>query len=215
MEQACLIEQTKRTRVKGTGPRRSELKPFVKLGEVSLQTVKLLNDILDDHTQNDLGSDNYQISQHCKFNEVFNTGEQYRQILLQKKQDVEEQVNEYAYTKWDPIIPLVCLTDLGKYFSTTYRFRLSEMASNHSLNWHIDADTSVICRAQICLNETDSTYEVKDKDSEYKLTMKPGEIWFINTGWTHRVVTRNDMRRVAIFGFHFNDYTKSEEMRKV
>ena len=35
--------------------------------------------------------------------------------------------------------------------------------------------------------------------------MKPGEIWFINTGWTHRVVTKEKVRRVAIFGFNFND----------
>ena len=31
-------------------------------------------------------------------------------------------------------------------------------------------------------------------------------MYFINTGWPHRVVTGKDIRRVAIFGFSFEDY---------
>lgn len=206
MEQACLIEQTKRTRVKGNGPRRHELLPFAKIGQVTQRTLEDLNNHLDANINNDLGSDNYMISQHCKFDEVFNTNNRYRQILLQRKRVTSDtQVDEYAYTNWVESVSLNTALDVIRNFNKVYRFRLSEMQSNHALNWHIDADTSVICRAQICLNETDSVYEAKDKTSEYQLTMKPGEIWFINTGWTHRVVTKEKVRRVAIFGFNFND----------
>jgi hypothetical protein len=36
--------------------------------------------------------------------------------------------------------------------------------------------------------------------------MHENEIYFINTGWKHRVVNEsNDERIVAIFGFHFDD----------
>ena len=53
---------TKRSRIKGTGPRRHELKPFVKLGLAPHYVVKELNRILDTHTHNDIGGDNYNIT---------------------------------------------------------------------------------------------------------------------------------------------------------
>ena len=39
--------------------------------------------------------------------------------------------------------------------------------------------------------------------------MKPGELWFINTGWNHRVIAGDSTRRSAIFGFDFKDYQGS------
>ena len=42
--------------------------------------------------------------------------------------------------------------------------------------------------------------------------MKPGELWFINTGWSHRVVAGDTSRRVAIFGFDFKDYTGEKNL---
>ena len=94
---------------------------------------------------------------------------------------------------------------LDQLFHNVYRFRMSEMKGDHELNWHIDADTSVICRAQICLNQNDSVLEFRDKEGVHQLKMNPGEIWFINTGWNHRVVNGETIRRSAILGFHFND----------
>ena len=52
MAEKCLIEQTKRTRVGGTGPRRNKLVTFQKIGQVSHQVVSELNYILDTHTIN-------------------------------------------------------------------------------------------------------------------------------------------------------------------
>ena len=74
------------------------------------------------------------------------------------------------------------------------------------MNWHIDQDTSVICRAQLCLNENDSVFQFNRKGKIEEFSMKPGEIWFINTGWSHRVVTNTKLRRSAIFGFDYKDY---------
>jgi len=82
---------------------------------------------------------------------------------------------------------------------------MSEMQGDHELNWHIDADTSVICRAQICLSNSDSVLEFRDKKGIHKLVMQKGDVWFINTGWNHRVVNGNNIRRSAILGFHYND----------
>ena len=55
--------------------------------------------------------------------------------------------------------------------------------SRHELNWHIDSDTSVMCRAQICLNDNDSVFQSKRKGVVEEFKMKTGEMWFINTGW--------------------------------
>ena len=208
----CLIEKTKRQRVKGTGPRRDKLKIFHKIGEVSRETVAELNTILDINRQNDIGGDNYGISQNCNYEEVFNVGTMYRQVLLQKRMDdSSDDVNEYLYTHWDAQHNLENVkNELNKYFANVYRFRLSEMQGNHELNWHIDADTSVICRAQICLNESDSVLEFRDKQGVHQLRMKPGEIWFINTGWNHRVVNGPTLRRVVVFGFHHDDLLSND-----
>jgi len=207
MAEKCLIEQTKRTRVGGTGPRRNKLKTFEKLGTMNHRVVTELNYILDTSTRNDIGGDNYGISQNCNYEEVFNVGNSYRQVLMQTKPKGDEsQVDEYAYSKWDPAHKMRWTTPaLADLFHNTYRFRLSEMTGGHELNWHIDADTSVICRAQICLNHNDSIFEFKDKEGIKSLKMKPGEVWFINTGWNHRVVSGDTTRRTAIIGFHFDD----------
>ena len=216
MAEKCLIEQSKRTRVRGNGPRRNALKTFCKIGEVSHQVVSELNYILDTHSQNDIGGDNYGISQNCNYEEVFNVGSSYRQILLQEKLiEAVLDINEYAYHKWTNQHKLrYTRPALDSLFENTYRFRLSEMKGNHELNWHIDADTSVICRAQICLNHNDSIFEFKDKEGIKSLQMQPGEVWFINTGWNHRVVSGDITRRTAIIGFHFEDLINKETLLK-
>lgn len=215
MAEKCLIQQTKRTRVSGTGPRRNELKPFAKIGEVYYATTDELNYILDTDKSNDIGGDNYGISQNCNYEEVFNVGDQYRQVLLQKRiDDASDDVNEYLYTRWDPAYNVrYTKPTLDKHFHNVYRFRMSEMKGGHELNWHIDADTSVICRAQICLSQSDSVLQFQDKEQIHELRMKPGEIWFINTGWKHRVVNGDQPRRAAIFGFHFDDLKNNDLLR--
>ena len=216
MSDDCLIQKTKRMRVNGTGPKRTQLKTFHKIGTMPKRVLKELNYILDTNTSNDIGGDDYAISQNCNYEEVFNVQDKYRQVLLQKTPDIDPMVtNEYMYTSWDGNYKLrYTRSELDKLFKKTYRFRMSEMGDGHELNWHIDQDTSVICRAQICLNENDSVLQFKDRQGIHELKMQPGEVWFINTGWNHRVVAGNDLRRSAIFGFHFNDLIDKEILYK-
>ena len=216
MADDCLIQQTKRTRVNGSGPKRTQLKTFHKLGTMPKRVLKELNYILDTNTSNDIGGDDYAISQNCDYEEVFNVQDKYRQLLLQKTRDIDPNVtNEYMYATWDGSYPLrYTRVELDKLFKNTYRFRMSEMGDGHELNWHIDQDTSVICRAQICLNKNDSVLEFKDRQGIHELKMQPGDVWFINTGWNHRVIAGNDLRRSAIFGFHFNDLIDKEILYK-
>lgn len=201
----CLIENTKRQRVRGDGPRRDELVTFAKIGMVPLNVVNQLNKIVDRRTGNDLGSDAYNISQHCDVNNVFiDTG--YRQVLIQERSQDIDTADEHLYTEYNEDVNI-------PYFNQIYRLRISEMAPGHEMNWHIDTDTSVMCRAQICLNENDSVFQFKRRGVIEEFTMEPGEMWFINTGWLHRVVSGDQVRRSAIFGFDHKDYTGEVDLR--
>ena len=204
----CLIAQTKRKRVGGPGPRRNKLLTMCKLGDAPSRVVDELNYILDTHSGNDIGGDNYGISQNCDYEEVFNVQDKYRQVLLQKKAlGNSDDVDEYLYTEWDGnYVVRYTHPYIQTLFDNVYRFRLSEMQGDHELNWHIDADTSVICRAQICLSDSESLLEFRDKSGVHKLQMKKGEVWFINTGWNHRVVNGSNLRRSAILGFAYEDF---------
>ena len=201
----CLIEATKRTRVGGEGPRRNDFVTFAKIGDVDPSLVEKLNEIADRRDGNDLGGDNYNLSQICKIEDVFNAAGQYRQILIQEKAVDEVTVDEHTYTKYNEDVTV-------PFFDQVYRLRISEMPPGHELNWHIDSDTSVMCRAQICLTENDAVFQFKRKGKIEEFTMKPGEMWFINTGWSHRVVAGDTSRRVAIFGFDFKDYTGEKNL---
>ena len=201
----CLIEKTKRQRVKGEGPRRNEMVTFAKLGEVAPNIVDKLNSIADERQANDLGGDNYNISQLCDVENVFAPKDFYRQILIQEKDVEGDQTDEHVYTKYNADISV-------PFFEQIYRLRISEMTAGHEMNWHIDTDTSVMCRAQICLNDNDSVFQFNRKGVIEEFTMKKGEMWFINTGWSHRVVSHEKTRRVAIFGFDYKDYKGAVEL---
>jgi hypothetical protein len=200
-----LIHETKRQRVRGDGPRRDELVTFAKIGTVSDEIVAQLNEIVDRRTGNDLGSDVYNISQHCDVNNVFiDTG--YRQVLIQERESDVDTADEHMYTRYNEDVTIPG-------FNQIYRLRISEMAPGNEMNWHIDTDTSVMCRAQICLNDNDSVFQFKRRGVIEEFSMVPGEIWFINTGWLHRVVSGDRVRRSAIFGFDYKDYTGGVNLR--
>lgn len=212
------MQTTKRNRVHGTGPDRTLLKTFVKLGEVSKETIQELNDIIDQHKHNDIGGDVYSITKTVDYENTHGVkGDFYRQILLQKKANEDNMptavngvvFNEYEelYTRWDTEKYSIqnTITDISKYFNSICRFRLSETQPHNSIAWHIDTNTSVMCRAQICVNDNDSLFEFKDRQGLKTLQMKPGELWFINTGWNHRVVSQEMARRTAVFSFKFEN----------
>ena len=208
MQEKCLIEKTKRKRVNGSGPKRNKMVTFAKIGDVSPDLLNKLRNILLNNPQNDLGGDDYNISQQCDLKGVFNANENYRQVLIQKSKHSHNTADELDYTEYteDVSIP---------WFKNIYRLRLSHMRPGHIINWHIDTDTSVMCRAQICLNENDSVFKFKTRNGIEQFTMKPGEMWFINTGWPHSVEGGQDPRSVAIFGFEYKDYTGNVQLLQV
>jgi hypothetical protein len=96
------------------------------------------------------------------------------------------------------------ITEINKHFIDVCRFRISETQPHYEIPWHIDTNTSVACRAQICITNDDSKFEFKTRQGIKTLQMAPGELWFINTGWNHRVIANSQVRQVAIFTFKFD-----------
>lgn len=199
----------KRNNINGSGPRRHELKTFHKLGEVSKPTLRDMNLLLDLYADNDLGTDHYGISQTIDYEKTHGADiKRYRQVLLQGKElndDAEDSRDETRYSRWltDKFQVGNIMSDIGKHYDSVCRLRLSELVPNSQIAWHIDTDTSVMCRSQICLNEADSLFDFKDRNGVHTLKMKPGEIWFINTGWNHRVTSYSDKRRVVVWSHKF------------
>ena len=201
-DKECLIEATKRTRVGGEGPKRNDFVTFAKIGNVDPSLVEKLNEIADRRDGNDLGGDNYN-RQICKIEEVFNAAGQYRQILIQEKAVDEVTVDEHTYTQYNEDVTV-------PFFDQVYRLRISEMPPGHELNWHIDSDTSVMCRAQICPTENDHSIQLKRKGKIEEFTMKPENFGLLQYRMVYRVVAGDTSRRVAIFGFDFKDYNREK-----
>jgi hypothetical protein len=43
--------------------------------------------------------------------------------------------------------------------------------------------------------------------------MEKGKIYFVNVGWMHRVLNTEGLRRVAILGFDYKDYTGNVQLK--
>lgn len=196
----CLIKATKRNRVVGhNGPRRNELKTFFMIDDnVPDGVINEIIHIVETYHNNDLGSDNYQISQHCDLTTAFQTTGGYRQLILQKCNDTDDIIDEKNYIYWRDDID--CL-NIKKYlldtFGSCYRARISVMPPGHDLEWHIDTDTSVLCRAQIVATPG-SRFEFKTKTGEESNYMNDHHLYFINTGWTHRVINPTTSDRIVL-----------------
>lgn len=209
----CKIEKTKKSRVMGNnGPRRHEMVEYAIIDDKVPQQV--VDDILNiglNYYGNDLGGDSYQISQHCDVKSNFTSSDSYRQILLQHL-DGDDDIDETKYTKWREDLNLDAIREyLERTFKKVYRARISVMPKGGDLNWHIDTDTSVLCRAQIPAFHEGSKFQWKTKRGEFDLEMIVGNTYFVNAGWLHRVVNESDnVRVVLIFGIDYDNIPEKE-----
>lgn len=190
--------QGARSHVRGTrGPRRATLPTFERLSK------KVPNDVLEearqiayaDVTRNDLKTDKYKISVDCPLPTLFS--QEYRQILLQEQVPYTDTHDEANYAVWADTCPVI-----EKYMESTFgavnRTRVTVLAPGEELDWHIDTDTSVMCRVQIGVDVDGSEFQFNRKGKIEKFIMDPNELWFINVGWSHRVVNYSDTPRIVI-----------------
>jgi len=196
--------ESKKQRVNGLGPSRRMLKAFSVVDSVPEEIIFDLKNLSSTIPPTSIGSDNYQIAENIDLKSVFNVSQtEYKQILLQSHSS--DQKTEFDYTNWVDGTERI-KTFLLRYFKNVYRLRISVSSPNHIIPWHIDADTSVVCRAQICIDVGDNKFNFQTKDCIEELLMEPGKMYFINTGWKHQVLNFDKTRIVAIFAFKFEDF---------
>lgn len=218
MSKSCLIKQTKKLRVSGNnGPRRHELKTHgLVTSDVPQSVINEILNIANNYTGNDLGGDNYQISQHCDVKSAFTASETYSQILLQQlNEGADSEIDETNYTTWRSDLSTTAIQKyLEDTFKAPYRARISVMHGGNELNYHIDTDTSVLCRVQIPVQTTGSLFQWKTKTEEVSLDMQQGNSYFVNTGWLHRVTNEsNNTRIVLIFGVDYRNIPNGENLK--
>jgi oxalate decarboxylase/phosphoglucose isomerase-like protein (cupin superfamily) len=172
-------------------------------------------EIANNYAGNDLGGDNYQISQHCDVKTAFTASETYSQILLQQLDEgADNEVDETNYNNWrDDLSTSAIQKYLSDTFKAPYRARISVMHGGNELNYHIDTDTSVLCRVQIPVQTKGSLFQWKTKKEEVSLDMQAGCTYFVNTGWLHRVTNDSDNTRIVlIFGVDYNNIPNKEQL---
>ena len=218
----CPIKNSKKERVSSThGPRRTQVSECIVIdSNVGREFIDTVKHIARTYTQDDLGGDLYEVSKYCESVENFKQGvdTNYRQIVLQKLPEGREQImDETLYTEWRDDIncgPIKEYFDKlygeGKY----YRARISVMAPQHELNWHIDTDTSVLCRTQTVVQSSNSLFEAKNREGVQSNLMEEGNTYFINQGWPHRVVNNGGWRIVVIVGVFFDNIPNNEKILK-
>ena len=218
----CPIKASKRQRIASDqGPRRSEVLECVVVDDnVGQEFIQAVKQIAQTYTDDDLGGDLYEVSKYCESVENFKQGvdTNYRQIVLQKLPEGKEQImNETLYTEWRDDIDC---GEIKKYFDKLYgqgkyyRARISVMAPGHELNWHIDTDTSILCRTQTVVQSSSSYFETKNRQGIQSNVMEEGKTYFINQGWPHRVVNNGGWRLVVIAGVLFDDIPNKENILK-
>lgn len=217
MAEKCLIQKTRRSRIAGTnGPRRHQMKTHGEISNnVPEDVLKEILNIANNYKGNDLGGDNYQISQHCDVKSAFTSSETYSQILLQQlNQDADSEVDETNYTTWRTDLDTNSIQKyLEETFKMPYRARISVMHGGNELNYHIDTDTSVLCRVQVPVQTKGSLFQWKTKTEEISLDMQAGSTYFVNTGWLHRVTNDStNIRIVLIFGVDYNNLPNKESL---
>jgi hypothetical protein len=220
MTDKCIIKETRRSRVSGNnGPKRNQMTEFGVIdNQVPQAVIDEILHIANTYQGDDLRGDNYQISQHCNVNEAFTASTSYKQILLQEltgdESGVLDEIDETNYVRWRDDLQVSAIQEyLTATFKSPYRARISVMHGGNELNYHIDTDTSVLCRAQIPAQTAGSIFQWKTKTGEVDLEMQLGNVYFVNTGWLHRVVNPGDNTRIVlIFGVDYHNIPNREDL---
>lgn len=205
----CALQEPERVRarVRGDGPDRRLLPPFhqigvldpLRLADLKAETSYLLSGYPEGY--NDIyNEDIYQIAQECKLKMYFPP--EYRQILFQVTGNDTPARDEWDYKTFTHKA-LRFSRFIDPFVSKTFRSRLALLPPGHVLDWHIDTNTSYACRVMMIVNGM-HRFMVRKKGKTYQTIMRPGEVWFCNTGYSHRVEVVGEDTRVAILlGCHY------------
>lgn len=181
--------------VKGDGISREKLPNYYKLGEFNEDFgSKIMEVYKATVNENHIGSKStYEMSIESPLRTYFPPT--YRQVILQKP--VTDGSFEKDYTSFSENTEI--LTDISNYLNgiTFYRARIAVLPPGDVLDWHIDTNTSVLCRVHFVIS--DSAHWFIDRKGEVdEKVLKQGEIWFTNTGYSHKVINDTTSDRIVV-----------------
>ena len=79
----------------------------------------------------------------------------------------------------------------------TFRMRWAKLEARQTLDWHIDPPTG---DRFIIVVKGEHTVEIQTKADTHSQSMLPGEVWYINSNWYHRVINNTNIDRYAVLG---------------
>jgi mannose-6-phosphate isomerase-like protein (cupin superfamily) len=127
--------------------------------------------------------------------------ENYGQYDIQFKKD-DEFGDERDYKMFSEAAKPYLEEIAIKFGALVYRTRYATIEPDDVLEWHVDQPT--MDRWCIVL-EGEQTFEIKTRQDIFPQKMMPGQIWFINSSWEHRVINTGNKRRLALLGcFEYN-----------
>lgn len=196
-----------RERVVGDGPDRTQLPPFKKLCSIPDEYIYELREFFfTKRDQNDLDApERYSISEHCPLK--FAIPDNFHHVLLTSCSPGQNGRSEQNYKQWTAEAKkLKFYKWFNDHFPNAFRVRLSSLAPNEELSWHIDTNTSVACRCSVALDNDKAVFEIKVKGTVYRVPFQLSEVFFTNTGYPHRVFNPTSTPRLnLVFGIKFDD----------
>ncbi len=194
------FRSARRSRVDGSGPRRTEL-PSFKLIDTIDDFEELKSEVMDIYGReihnNDLYTSKYEISKHCELRDLLPN--EHKNLLLQEPKIGVVPDDERQFTEWNERSRN---TKIRKYiedeFKNTYRARIAILAPNSAIDWHIDVNTTVSCRVHIPIYNPGFIFEIKNRSIIETLSPKAGSVYFTNTAWPHRVYNSSNESRISV-----------------
>jgi hypothetical protein len=198
----CALQDTRRikARVQGNnGPDRKLLPTFQRLGTYDIVDYRSLERLVAEQLAthaadyNDINNPNiYEIAQACELKTYFTSA--YRQILLQttadRPEDADAVPDEWEYRQYqESAVEFEGL--INQFVEPHFRARIAVIPPTEKLDWHIDTNTSYACRVSIMVHGAQKFMIKRDGKIETQI-MRPGEIWFCNTGFSHSVEVIDD-----------------------
>lgn len=181
-------------KIDNNAPDRKQLPNFIYLGqqppELKEEVMKLVTELGTGF--NDINQSTYTVSQ--KFSSILKSfPEDYIQIMLQSYKNEGLVETDYCLPKHTAITDI-----LSRYISDFYRARIAVLHPGETIDYHIDTNTNQMCRVQFPIQATQHWYIKRNTGEVEEKILNPGEIWFVNTGFAHKVVNEEGIDRITV-----------------
>lgn len=125
----------------------------------------------------------------------------YNQYDIQWRRESDENVEE-NYSNFDPVFQPVYDELAYMLKSPVCRLRYSTIETNNKLDWHMDQPGKD--RFSVVI-DGEQVLHVRTKQGEFHQIQKPGEVWYLNSNWDHKVENTGTKQRLALLGcFEYN-----------